>query len=293
METWRDALTSNPVFRREFPFQSRFLEVDGCEIHYVDEGAGPVLLLLHGNPTFSFLYRKIISGLRDRFRLIAPDLPGFGLSAARAGYDFKPQSHSRVVEAFARALGLKDVALFVQDWGGPVGLGFAGRKPDLIKALVVGNTWAWPVNGDLHFESFSRIMGGAIGRHFIVRNNAFVNLMMPAGTPKSRISPEILEIYRAALPPERRAASAIFPREILASREFLAETERGLTALKDKPALILWGNKDVAFRDKERRRFEALFASRRTTILDGAGHYIQEESPAEIVDAIRNWAPAA
>jgi haloalkane dehalogenase len=163
----------------------------------------------------------------------------------------------------------------------------------LIKALVVGNTWAWPVNGDLHFEAFSRIMGGALGRHFIVRNNAFVNLMMPAGTPKSRLSPEILGIYRDALPPERRAASAVFPREILASRQYLAAVERGLPVLKDKPALIVWGNKDVAFRDKERRRFEAQFADRRTAILDGAGHYIQEESPAEIVDAIRSWIPTA
>ena len=146
-----------------FPFRSRFLEVDGCRVHYVDEGDGPPLLLLHGNPTWSFLYRDIVRGLRGRFRCIALDYPGFGLSAAREGYEFTPAEHADVVEQFLLALDLSDVTIMVQDWGGPIGLGLASRHPGRFRALVIGNTWAWPVNGEPTFERFSRLMGGPVG----------------------------------------------------------------------------------------------------------------------------------
>jgi len=160
------------------------VEIDGACIHYVDDGVGPVMLMLHGNPTSSFLYRHVIAGLRDRFRWIAPDYPGFGRSVAAAGYGFTPREHSRIVERFVDALELHDLTLFVQDWGGPIGYGVATRRPELVR-LVIGNTWAWPVNGDLHFEVFSRIMGGPVGRFFILRHNrARCCCRSPRGAPR-------------------------------------------------------------------------------------------------------------
>jgi haloalkane dehalogenase len=282
-------LESTACFRQEFPFRSRYLEVDGNRVHYVDEGTGPILLLLHGNPTFSFLYRHMIKGLKDRFRVIALDYPGFGLSIAREGYDFLPRSHSKILDEFAQRLEIRKCSIFVQDWGGPIGLGFAGRNPELIERLIIGNTWAWLVNGDFHFESFSRIMGGAIGRFFIVRNNAFVNLLLPAGTPKNKIKKDILNIYRTAMPAHRRIATSIFPREIIAGKAFLQSVEAGLKSLSDRKVLFLWGDKDIAFRKIELKRFESLFPDHETVILEGAGHYIQEEVPDLIVDRIRAW----
>jgi haloalkane dehalogenase len=127
-----------------YPFEDRWLDIDGSTVHYVDEGRGPLLLLLHGNPTWSFLYRNIIRALSDSYRCIALDYPGFGLSTARDGYGFTPREHSRVVEKLALTLDLKDVTIMVQDWGGPIGLGFAGRHPDRIRAVVIGNTWRGP-----------------------------------------------------------------------------------------------------------------------------------------------------
>ena len=266
------------------------VEIDGAHVHYVDDGSGPTLLMLHGNPTSSYLYRHIIAGLRNQYRCVALDLPGFGTSTAPPGYGFTPREHSSIVERFVEALALRDVTLFVQDWGGPIGLGFAGRRPELVRRLVLGNTWAWPVNGDLHFEYFSRLMGGPVGRFFILRYNAFVNLLIPAGVKRRRLPREVMDAYRAPFPtPGSRLPTAIFPREILASRAYLAEVEAGLAALRDRPALILWGTKDIAFRPKERVRLERTFASHRTVILEGAGHYIQEDAPDEIVDAIHAW----
>src|SRR5271165_6586253 len=105
-----------------FPFQSHFVEIGGHTVHYVDEGSGPLLLMLHGNPTWSFVYRQVITSLRDRFRCVAPDYPGFGLSVAAPGYGYLPEEHAEVLLAFIDRLDLSAATLVVQDWGGPIGI---------------------------------------------------------------------------------------------------------------------------------------------------------------------------
>jgi haloalkane dehalogenase len=269
-----------------YPFHSSFVEIEGNRIHYVDEGSGPTLLLLHGNPTWSFLYRHIITQLSRQFRCVAVDYPGFGLSSARRGYSFKPREHSIVLERLVLALDLREIGLMVQDWGGPIGLGFAGRRPDLIRALVICNTWAWPAQGTKRLEWFSKIVGGPIGRFLILNFNAFVNLLVPSGVSR-RLSPAEMRAYRGPFPTQAsRLPTAIFPKEILHSREYLAEVESGLGRLSHKPTLILWGDRDNAFRDRERERFEMLFPNHRTRILKGAKHFVQEEAPKEICDEL-------
>src|SRR3954452_13171659 len=115
-------MTSRPDWIPEdlYPFESRLAEIDGARVHYVDEGSGPTLLLLHGNPTWSLLYRDVIKGLRDRFKDVALDYPGVGRATAPAGYGYTPAEHSRVVERFVPTLDLRDVTMMVQDWGGPI-----------------------------------------------------------------------------------------------------------------------------------------------------------------------------
>src|SRR5688572_26839324 len=103
-----------------YPFESRYRDVAGARIHYIDEGSGRPLLLLHGNPTWSFAYRDIVRGLRDRYRCIAVDYPGFGLSQAPPGYGFTPAEHAGVLERLVLDLDLVGVTLMVQDWGGPI-----------------------------------------------------------------------------------------------------------------------------------------------------------------------------
>ncbi len=272
--------------------QDRFIDLaGGARIHYVEAGSGPPLLMLHGNPTWSFLYRHFVYWLSDRYRCIAPDYPGFGLSPGPAGYGFTPREHSQVVERFVDALGLDGITLMVHDWGGPIGLGFAGRRPERVRRLIIGNTWAWPITGDPHFERFSALMGGPIGRFLIVNLNAFVNVFIPRGIRRHRrLPPEVMAMYRR--PFARRAdrlPMAIFPREIRASADYLAEVEAGLARLRDRPTLIVWGTADIAFRARERERFEALFPHHRTVLLPRAGHYIQEDAPDYVLGAIVAW----
>ena len=276
---------------RLYPFESRRVELEGAAVHYVDEGDGPPLLLLHGNPTWSFLYRDVIAGLRDRHRCIAVDYPGFGLSRAPPGYGYTPAEHARVVEQLIVRLDLTEITMMVQDWGGPIGFAAATRQPGRFAAFVVGNTWAWPTS-DPVTQLFSRLMGGPIGGYLITRRNFFVERIVPFGVRRRKLSDEVMNAYRGPFPtPDSRHAIHVFPREILASRPFLADVERSLPALRDRPALIVWPTRDVAFRDPERRRWEELFPNHHTVTLDGAGHYIQEDAADEIVAAIRAWEP--
>src|SRR5436190_21268000 len=145
-----------------YPFESHYADVGGARVHYVDEGSGPPLLLLHGNPTWSFLYRDVIKGLRDRFRCIAPDHPGFGLSTAPASYGYTPAEHADVLERLILGLDLTDITMMVQDWGGPMGFGAPVRQPDRFARFVVANTWAWP-KSDFGTQAFSRFLGGPVG----------------------------------------------------------------------------------------------------------------------------------
>ena len=147
-----------------FPVEHRFLDLDGARIHYVDEGAGDTLLLLHGNPAWCFLYRKIIAALKHDFRCVALDYPGYGMSDAPRDYGFTPGEHSAVLERFVDHLGLRDLTIMVQDWGGPIGFGFAGRRPELVRRFIIGNTFAWPLDDERRIRLFSALMGGPVGR---------------------------------------------------------------------------------------------------------------------------------
>ena len=274
-----------------YPFEDRYVEAAGAKVHYVDEGDGPPLLLLHGNPTWSFLYREVIKGLRDRFRCIAVDHPGFGLSTAPRGYGFTPAEHAHVLEQFVALLDLQDVTMMTQDWGGPIGFAVATRQPDRFTRFVNGNTWAWPM-GDMKTRLFSGLMGGPVGGFLIKRRNIFVEKILPGGVKRHALPEEVMNAYRGPfVDVNARRAVHVLPREIIHSKAFLWEIERGLPVLRDRPTLILWPSDDLAFSDIQRARWEEVFPDHRTVPLEGAGHYIQEDAAEEIVAAIRDWVP--
>jgi haloalkane dehalogenase len=275
-----------------FPFESRFVEVDGHTVHHVDEGSGPTLLMLHGAPTWSFVYRLLIEQLRGEFRCVALDYPGFGLSTAAEGYGFTPEEHAAVTASFVEALDLRGVTLVVHDWGGPIGVAVLQAHPDRVDRVVLGNTWGWPVNGDPHFELFSRVVGGPVGRELIRRLNLFVNVLLPVGHQRRELSAHELQHYRDALSTRRRRhANAVFPLSIRRSRAFLQRVQSGLPLVAARPALIVWGDSDLAFRSKERRRWQALLPQAPTVVLRGAGHFLPSDAPEEMADAIRRWWP--
>jgi haloalkane dehalogenase len=277
------------VPRELFPARHRFRDVDGTRIHYVDEGQGETLLLLHGNPSWSFLYRKIIAGLTDHYRCIALDFPGYGLSEAPSGYRFTPREHSMLLEHFVDQLGLKDVGVMVQDWGGPIGLGFAGRRPEVVSWLVIGNTFAWPLDSLPRLRVFSWVMGGPIGVSLTYAFNFVPRAFFFRGFAQ-KPAPQVLDLYMAPWKRRRRRVAAVIaPRQLTLASDYLAEVERNLPKLADLPALIVWGLKDLAFQEVERRHFERVFPKHKTILFDDASHFLQEDVGDQIAKAIKDF----
>ena len=262
-------------------------------VHYVDEGAGRPILMVHGNPTWSFLYRDVIKGLSgEGFRCIALDLPGFGLSAAPAGYGFHPQEHATAVARLIEHLDLRDYVLMGQDWGGPIGIAAAGRSPERVAGLVLGNTWAWSMGGLLPAHLWALGIGGPAGRRVVEQLNAFVRVAMRFGAHSGRPTGRVMEHYERPFPtPGARRPTWVFARAVTGASSWLEhEVEPALRALADRPALLPWGTRDPVFPLAIRERLASRLQHATLHDLEGAGHFIQEDAPGEIALAIREWA---
>jgi haloalkane dehalogenase len=274
---------------KNFPFQSRYLNLDdGTRIHYIDEGQGIPILFLHGNPTWSFLYRHIINALKPHFRCIAFDYPGFGFSSTPENYNFTAAEHAAVALEVVQKLNLNGFYLMTQDWGGPIGFYVATQLPDRVQGFIIGNTWAWPHRG-WRFILFSRLVGGPLGRLAALTFNGVIHLFLQLGV-KAGLSREDYAMYLLPFKQrQKRKATHIFPRQLEKAHPFLADLEQSLHRVTGKPALIIWGGKDFGFQEEERQKFEALFKTHQTILLPHAGHFIQEDAPLEISRAIMTW----
>ncbi|OBJ50080.1 haloalkane dehalogenase [Mycobacterium sp. 1423905.2] len=272
---------------RLYPFESRWFDSSHGRLHYLDEGTGPPILLCHGNPTWSFLYRDIILALRDRFRCIAPDYLGFGLSARPSGFGYTAEEHASVLGEFVDHLGLDGYLTMGQDWGGPISMAVAAQRADRVRGIVLGNTWFWPADV-LTTKIFSKVMSSPPLQYAILHRNFFVEQLIPAGCER-RPSDAVMEHYRAAQPsPAARVGVARMPKEILAARPLLerlaGEVPKRLSA---KPTLLVWGMKDVAFRPGPSiPRMRATFPDHVLVELPTAKHFIQEDAPQRIAAAI-------
>jgi haloalkane dehalogenase len=270
-----------------YPFTSQYFDSSCGRVHYVDEGDGPALMLYHGNPTWSFLYRNIISALRDRFRCVAADYLGFGLSDRPAGFGYTISEHAQVMGEFVDHLGLDGYLTMGQDWGGPISMAVATARADRVRGIILGNTWFWPTD-DVTTKIFSRVMGSPPMQYAILRRNFFVERLIPAGTAAS-LSDMVMDHYRKVQPtPDARVGVARMPKEILAARPLLERTARDVPAkLGSKPTLLVWGMKDFAFKPGPNiPRMRAAFDDHELVELPGAKHYIQEDAPDRIAAAI-------
>lgn len=276
--------------RKLFPFASKWFQSKVGQVHYIDEGEGSPILFLHGNPTWSFLYRGIVIRLRKHHRCIALDYPGFGLSPQPPGYQFTPAEHAVVVTEMIRGLGLGDLTIMGQDWGGPIGMRAALNDPDRVSRLVMGNTWYWPLDS-WHMKAFSALLSSGPGQGQILTKNGFVNRIMPLGV-KHKLAPEVMDHYRGPFPtPQSRAGIAEFPKQLVRSWSWLNDIASQVPdTVGSKPLLLTWGLSDLAFPPSFMDRFRADFSTVRIERLD-AKHYIQEDAPGEISDAIRAFMP--
>lgn len=275
------------VDENEYPFADRWFTHEGIHMHYVDEGEGTPVLMLHGNPTWSFLYRKVIKALNGKCRAVAPDYPGFGLSEHPPGYGYTPREHAEWVEALLDHLKIERFILVVQDWGGPIGLSLAVKNPSRVAGIVLLNTWCWPPTANAYIFSF--IMGGPLGPYLQMKKNVFARHLVPAGIvrPENK-TPEILKAYTDPFPdPETRRGTYVFPREIRKSADWLRGIEERLPLLRETPVEMLWALKDFAFgSERYIKKWQGLLSWAKLTRLPDASHYLQEDCPEEIAAAV-------
>jgi len=270
---------------RLFPFTSRWFESRVGSVHYIDEGAGRPILFLHGNPTWSFLYRGVVIRLRQKYRCIAMDYPGFGLSARPEDYDYTPAEHAGIVRDLVRSLDLRDLTIMGHDWGGPIGMRVAVDELPRLRALVMGNTWYWPLDS-WQTKSFAYAVSMAPVQSLILDKNLYVERVLPLGV-KHRLADEVMAQYREALPtPKSRVGVAELARQLVEASDWLAELEDDATrALANVPMLLPWGLHDLAFPRRTLERFRDDFRLARVHRLD-AKHFIQEDAPGELAAAI-------
>lgn len=270
-----------------YPFTSRWFDSSRGRVHYIDEGSGPAILFCHGNPTWSFLYRNVIVGLRNRFRCIAPDYLGFGLSDRPTGYGYTVEEHAEVVGELVDFLELDEYVSMGQDWGGPVTMAVDTARPERVRGVVLGNTWLWPAD-DLRMKVFSKVMGSGLMQRAVLNRNFFVERLIPVGTTRT-LTPLEMTHYRAVQPsPQARKGVAELPKQILAARPLLERLARDVPAtLGAKPALFVWGMKDFAFSPARiLPRMRATFPDHVLVELSTANHFMQEDAPDQIAAAI-------
>ena len=270
-----------------YDFEPRYMELDGLRMHYVDDGSGPTVLLLHGEPTWSFLYRKVIAQLGG-FRCVAPDYFGFGRSdkPTDVGW-YSYDRHTESLIAFIERLDLRDVTVVVQDWGGPLGFRLCVERPARIARLVVLNTGIGaraPNDEWLRFQAFMRRVGNEIIPGQLIE----LSLVQP-------VDDAVIAGYNAPFPvPESRAGVVAFPEIVATSSDHpsapaMLDVRERLRSL-DRPALVLFSDSDPIF---SRRAAEAMAGLLPRAELDpplaGAGHFLQEDQGEAVGRRIADW----
>jgi len=279
-----------------YPFKpASFRTPRDARMSYVDEGprGDEAVLMVHGNPTWSFYYRGLIQDLSPRLRCIAPDHIGMGLSEKPPGYDYRLASRIADLEALVDSLGLRKVHLVVHDWGGAIGLGFAGRHPERVGRIVILNTAAFPSDRIPARIAICRVP--VLGALLVRGLNAFAEAATWMAMASRRLT---WDERRAYLHPYDSWANRIgvhrFVRDIPLeaehpSRRELEEVARGLSKLAGHDKMILWGGRDFCFDDSFLSRWREIYPGARVELLADAGHYVLEDGGPDARLPIRNF----
>lgn len=277
-----------------WPFAARtFAHADGA-LHYIDEGAGPPVVLVHGTPTWSFEWRHVIAALAPSHRVLAMDHLGFGRSARPATASYTPESHARRFRDFMRAQQFAEpVTLVVHDFGGPIGLDWAldlaRENPERLARVVVVNSWMWAFTDDPVMASRARMVDNVLGRWLYRYANASLRLLMPAACGNRRLlDPRVHANYRAVFPDpdSRERVLYALARALTHSAPFFATLWERRDALARVPLHIIWGMADSAFPPAILDRWQSAFPHATVDRLDGVGHWPHEEAPAEFVQRL-------
>jgi haloalkane dehalogenase len=285
--------------KKYYPFTGRYLDLDGLRYHYLDEGEGPLVVMVHGNPSWSFYYRDLVLALRDRFRCIVPDHIGCGFSD-KPGDERYDYTLSRRVDDLERLLehvgGSGKVTLVLHDWGGMIGMAWAARHPERVGRLVILNTAAFHLPAEKKFPPALRICRDTRLGAFLVRGfNAFSLAASFVGCKRHPMPAKLRRAYRLPYDSwQNRIATLRFVQDIPLkpgdrNYDLVSGVASSLEKFRDLPMLICWGERDFVF-DRHflaewvRRFPEALVHS-----FPDAGHYILEDAAEEVIPLVSEF----
>ncbi|WP_428540117.1 alpha/beta fold hydrolase [Rhodopila sp.] len=292
-------------FDATWPFQPHFSSAAGFRQQYVDEGVGRPILLLHGQPTWGYIWRRFIPPLAATQRVIVPDHMGFGKSATPPEREYTLRGHVENLTALIEALDLRDITLVMQDWGGPIGVGYAVRHPDRVHSLVLMNTVCGygtagrrDLPNPLETPWFRWIRDGLpTGRTEAVLSqleSTILSVMQIVGLQRlDRVDPTFIRAYGAAFPTPADCKGAIeFPLDLALGRirDFVREGAAGVPALRSKPAIMIEGMQDRAIPPAlALADFVGIWPDGPVIEVPGAGHYIQEDAPEIVIPAMQTF----
>jgi haloalkane dehalogenase len=280
----------------QFPFKSHFLEVQGQQIHYIDEGQGDPILFLHGNPTSSYLWRNIIPYVTDQGRCIAPDLIGMGKSD-QPDLDYSFFDHVRYIDEFIATLALKNITLVLHDWGSAVGLDYAQRHETNVKALCLMEfirSTTWDEWQELTRSLFQAFRQPEVGWDLIVNQNAFIEQVLPHAIAR-KLSEIEMERYRAPFAnPNHRKPLWRFPNQLPINgepAEIVEVVDRYHDWLRQTPLpkLFFWATPGALISEEKALWYQNHLANLKAVHLGSGIHYLQEDNPHLIGQELADW----
>lgn len=282
-----------PALTAVYPWRGRHIEVDGGRMHVIDEGPrdAPVLLCLHGNPTWSFYWRRIVAAFSDRYRVVVPDHLGCGLSDKPQDWPYRLRGHVDNILRLTEALGLHGVTLIVHDWGGAIGMGAATLQPGLARRLVITNTGAWTT---LRIPpSIATVKIPIFGTLAVRGLNGFARAAVIRATARGLDEVARMGLLYPYQTWEDRIATLRFVQDIPLgpwhpSWPELVRIEQALPQLTGLPAVICWGDQDFCFTPHFRRGWQDRFPDARVHAWEDVGHYVMEDAPERVIAAIED-----
>lgn len=280
------------VDREAYPFKDRHLKLpSGDEMHYVDEGSGPVVLFVHGTPSWSFEWRHLIRRLSSTHRCLAPDLLGFGLSDRPKSFAYTPEAHAAALAGFVDTLRLDRFTLVAHDFGGPIALPLALQDASPVDRLVLMNTWMWSFDDDEELRKKASLASGPVGRFLYRRLNASLRILLPAAwADRSTLTKRVHRQYLAPFPDadSREMVLWTLARHLLESGAYFDRLWQQRAKLASAETMVIWGVKDAALPLRLLSKLRQGLPHARVVELQ-AGHWPQESAPAETSAAVAGF----
>ncbi|WP_020539105.1 alpha/beta fold hydrolase [Lewinella cohaerens] len=274
-----------------YPFKSHYLDIGGHRFHYLEEGKGDPVVLLHGNPSWSFYYRKLIPKLSSEFHCLAPDHIGMGYSDKPGddAYNYTYTQRVKDLEYFLEVKGITDnITLIVHDWGGMIGMYYARRHPEAIKKIVLLNTAAFHLPKQKAFPFMLRFTRSFLGIFAVRAFNAFSFGATLIGVKRNKMPREVRRAYRAPYNSwKNRIATLRFVQDVplkIGDPGFdeITDLQDHLHLFKDTPILIAWGLKDVVFDVNILEKWVEYLPHAQVHRFEDCGHYILEDAQEEV-----------